>query len=91
MQAGEDDVDENSDGSALRLRRSTEGETVWELGDASDSDEEDRKDDKVVEGTLRPSEPHHGYPGRNEHQGLVEQGEDSDSDDFGDFTTSKRT
>jgi len=91
MQAGENDGDENNEGIALRPRRSTEGEVVWELGNASDSDEDDRENDKDVERTARPGEPHHGYPGRDEHQGLVEQGENSDSDDFGDFTTGKRT
>ena len=91
METGENDEDENHEGVALRPRRSTEGETVWELGDASDEDEDDRETDKAVERTPRSIDPHRGYPGRDEDQGLVEPGEDSDSDDFGEFTTSKRT
>ena len=91
LRTGGNDGDENHEGVALRPRRSTEGETVWELGDASDSDEDDRETDKGVERTPQSIDPHRGYPGRDEDQSLVEPGEDSDSDDFGEFTTSKRT
>ena len=89
---GENDRDENNEEIALRPRRSTEGETVWELGNASDSDDDDRDDPKKdVERAPRVVEPRHGYSGRHEQHGLVEQGDESDSDDFGEFTTSKRT
>lgn len=85
---GESAEDETHEEIALRPRQSTEGETVWELGNASDSDEDDREDPKKeVERTPRTTESRGGYSG--EHQGLVE-GNDSDSD-FGEFTTSKRT
>ena len=86
---GENDEDENNEEIALRPRQSIEGGTVWELGNASDSDDDDRQDPKKeVERTPRTTESRGGYS--REHQGLVEEGEDSDSD-FGDFTTNKRT
>ena len=91
-QTGENERGENNEEIALRPRRSTEGEIVWELGNASDSDDDDREDPKKdVERTPPGVEPRRGYSGRDEHQGLVEQRDDSDSDDFGEFTTSKRT
>ena len=61
MQMGGNDGDGNNEEVALRPRRSTEGETVRELVDASDEDEDDRGDDKAVERTPRASEPHRGY------------------------------
>jgi len=91
-QTGENERGENNEEIALRPRRSTEGETVWELGNASDSDDDNREDPKKdIERTPGGVEPHRGHSGSYEHQGLVEQGDDSDSDDFGEFTTSKRT
>ena len=90
---GENERDENDEEIALQPRQGTEGENVWELGNASDSDDDDREDPrKDVERTPPATEPRRGYSGRNEHQGLVEEGDHSDSeDDFGEFTTSKRT
>jgi hypothetical protein len=86
---GENDEDEEI---SLRPRHNTEAETVWELGDASDSDDDGREDPKKeVERTPQTTELRSGHSGRDEHQGLVEGGNDSDSDDFGEFTTSKRT
>lgn len=88
--AGEDE-DENNEEIALRPRQSIEGETIWELGNASDSDDDDRDDPKKeVERTPRATESRGSYSGTVEHQGLVGDN-DSDSDDFGEFTTSKRT
>lgn len=88
MKTGENDGDENNEEIALRPRQSIEGGTVWELGNASGSDDDDREDPKKeAERTPRTTESRGGYSG--EHQGLVE-GDDSDSD-FGEFTTSKRT
>jgi hypothetical protein len=63
--------------------RAQKGRLVWELGNASDSDDDDQDDPKKdVERAPRAIETRGGYSGRDEHQGLVEEGDDSDSDDF---------